>query len=204
MMAYASRTGTRRTLAAMREAGWGLMVSAKGSLRTEGFNRWCLDNGAWTAHQKNEPFDAAAFLTAYRQIGPGADFCILPDIVAGGLDSLAYSLLWREKLGDSLCPLLLAVQDGMAPADVGHLVGRYLGIFVGGTTKFKEQTLPQWGRLARICGAYLHVGRVNTARRVKLCAMAGANSIDGTSVSRFVDTLPLIDNAIRQRAFPCM
>ncbi|MHC5194673.1 hypothetical protein ACYSUW_13060 [Pseudomonas frederiksbergensis] len=37
MIAYASRTGTKRNLEAMRQNGWRLLVSAKGVLRTEGF-----------------------------------------------------------------------------------------------------------------------------------------------------------------------
>lgn len=37
MIPYASRTGTKRNLDAMRANGWGLLVSAKGVLRTEGF-----------------------------------------------------------------------------------------------------------------------------------------------------------------------
>lgn len=40
MVSYASRTGTRRNLAAMRGAGWRLLVSAAGVLRTEGFEHW--------------------------------------------------------------------------------------------------------------------------------------------------------------------
>lgn len=45
MIGYASRTGTRRNLDALRAAGWRLMVSARGALRTEGFP-YALDNGA--------------------------------------------------------------------------------------------------------------------------------------------------------------
>lgn len=37
MVPYASRTGTKQNLAAMRANGWHLLVSAKGVLRTEGF-----------------------------------------------------------------------------------------------------------------------------------------------------------------------
>jgi hypothetical protein len=45
MAGYASRTGTRRNLAALRDAGWRLLVSAEAELRTEGM-RYALDNGA--------------------------------------------------------------------------------------------------------------------------------------------------------------
>lgn len=36
MIGYASRTGTRRNLAALREADWRLLVSARGVLRIVG------------------------------------------------------------------------------------------------------------------------------------------------------------------------
>jgi hypothetical protein len=59
---------------------------------------------------------------------------------------------------------------------------------------------PVWGRLARECGAYLHVGRVNSARRISLCALAGADSFDGTSVTRFACTAQELDHARNQLA----
>lgn len=60
LKAYASRTGTRRNLAALRAAGWGLFVSAAGVHRDEGF-RFIIDNGAWTAYRKGEPWAAERF-----------------------------------------------------------------------------------------------------------------------------------------------
>jgi hypothetical protein len=89
MVGYASRTGTRRNLAALDDAEWRLLVSAKGALRTEGM-RYALDNGAWTAFQQQQPFDEAAFLIAIERLGVGADWIVLPDIVEGGLASLDY------------------------------------------------------------------------------------------------------------------
>lgn len=198
MMAYASRTGTRRNLDAMRLAGWRLLVSARGVLRHEGF-RYGLDNGAWTAHQRGQPFDVAAWERAVEWGAADADWLILPDIVGGGLSSLRFSLEWAPRLS-GLCPLLLAVQDGMTPADVAAIVGPGLGLAVGGSTEWKEQTCRQWGELAHRSGAYLHVLRVNTVRRIRICAHAGAHSFDGSSVTRFACTLPRLDNARRQTA----
>ena len=197
MIAYAARTGTRRNLEALRRQGWRLMISAKGCHRNEGFP-YALDNGAWHSFCRQLPFDRAAFLTAYHKLGPGADFVVLPDIVAGGECSLAFSLNWRSQLGAPLCSQLLAVQDGMDADEVAPLVGAELGIFVGGTTEWKLATLPTWATLARARRAYLHIGRVNTVRRIALCAAAGADSFDGSSASRYVVNLPRLDNSRRQ------
>lgn len=196
MAAYASRTGTRRNLAALRGAGWRLLVSARGVLRHEGFP-YAIDNGAWTAFQKGEPFDVPAFEKAVEWGADGADWLILPDIVGGGIESLRFSMEWAPRL-HGVCPLLLAVQDGMRPADVAPIVGPGVGIAVGGTTEWKEFTTPAWGALARETGAYLHVLRVNSRRRINLCRDAGADSFDGSSASRFAKTLPLLDGARRQ------
>jgi hypothetical protein len=196
MIAYASRTGTKRNLEALRMAGWRLMISAKGRHRHEGF-RYALDNGAWHAFVHKLPFDEAAFLEAFDKLGASADFVVLPDIVAGGERSLAYSMSWHNRL-DRSCPQLLAVQDGLSAESINGLVGPALGIFVGGTDEFKERSLPTWAAIARDRQAYLHVGRVNSVRRIALCASVGADSFDGSSASRYSCTLPKLDLACRQ------
>ncbi|RSU61411.1 hypothetical protein [Sphingobium yanoikuyae] len=201
MIGYASRTGTRRNLDALRHAGWRLMVSAKGPLRPERF-RYALDNGAWTAFQQGEPFDVPAFEKAVALLGPGADWIVLPDIVAGGLASLRFSLDWLDALRNRPelrgARYLLAVQNGMEPPHVAPIVGPEVGIFVGGDTPWKLATMAAWTRLAHERGAICHVGRVNTVRRIRLCAAAGADSFDGSGVSRFASALPPLDLARRQ------
>lgn len=200
MLAYASRTGTRRNLAALRQYGWRLMVVAGAVLRHEGFP-YALDNGAWSAHQQGRPFDFAAFEKAVERLGAGADFVVVPDIVGGGLDSLRFSEQWLPRLDGVGSRRLLAVQDGMGPDDVAPMLGDELGIFVGGSTEWKLRTIPQWARCARERGAWCHVGRVNTARRISLCSGAGVDSFDGTSVTRFAKTIRMLDGARRQKAW---
>ena len=200
MLAYASRTGSRRNLAALKRYGWRLLVSARGCLRHEGFP-YALDNGAWTAHQREEPFDVNAFELAHAKMGTDADWTVIPDIVGGGLESLAFSLSWIDRVTD-VGQALLAVQDGMSVADVErYLSPGQVGIFVGGSTEWKLATIPQWCELGRQKNCLVHVGRVNTYRRIALCDAHGASSFDGTSATKYSSTLPLLDNARRQLSF---
>lgn len=199
MIAYASRTGTRRNLAALREHGWRLLVSAAGCLRHEGFE-YALDNGAWSAYTQGRPFDERAFEAALRKLGAGADWTVLPDVVAGGHASLEMSLRWMRAVLDETPRALIAVQDGLGVEDVRPFLGPRVGIFVGGSTEWKLATLPQWGRLGREAQAWVHVGRVNSARRIAACASAEATSFDGTSVTRFAKTARPLDAARRQLA----
>lgn len=203
MIAYASRTGTRRNLNALRRAGWHLMVSARGVLRTEGFP-YALDNGAWTAFQRQEPFDAAAFEKALSLLGAEAEFVVLPDIVMGGLASFELSIAWLRKLRRRVAlrsvRFLIAVQNGMEviAQRIGRWLGPKVGIFVGGDTEWKLATMAMWARLAHRFGAICHVGRVNTARRIHACQAAGVDSFDGSSASRFEVTLRPLELARQQ------
>ena len=205
MIAYASRTGTRRNLAALRAAGWRLMVSARGVLRHEGF-AYGLDNGAWTAFQRGEAFNVPAFERAIHLLGAEADFIVLPDVVMGGAASLDMSIAWLRKLRRRVAlrgrRFLIAVQNGM---ETGKLLGRIkraigplVGIFVGGDTDWKLATMSFWARLAHASGATCHVGRVNTARRIHACEAAGIDSFDGSSASRFEVTLRPLELARQQ------
>ena len=197
MIAYASRTGTKRNLAALREAGWRILVSARGVLRTEGFP-YALDNGAWTAHQRGEDFDVPAFEKAVDLLGEGADWVVLPDIVGGGHRSLAYSLAWLPRLAPLPGRLLIAVQDGIEPADIAPYVSGRVGIAVGGSTEWKIRTIPVWGKFAREHGCYLHILRVNSVRRLNLCRDAQADSFDGSGPSRFAKHLAVMEAGRRQ------
>jgi hypothetical protein len=202
VIAYASWTGTKRNLRALDAAGWRLLMSAKGHhLAAEPGFKYALDNGAWTAYQQGHPFDVAAFERALRQLGGGADWSVLPDIVAGGAESLEMSLKWMRRVLDESPRCLIAVQDGMQPEDVRPFLGARVGIFVGGSTAWKLATMAGWCALADLVGCWCHVARVNSVKRISACSVAGATSFDGTSATRYSKTLPLLDKARRQTAF---
>ena len=160
---------------------------------------YCLDNGAWSCFQQERPFDEDGFLWALEEIGHGADFVVVPDIVEGGLESLAYSKSWLPKLIGYDVLLLIAVQDGMSTEDVSPLLGKNIGLFLGGSTEWKLNSMPAWGRVAKEKGCYFHVGRVNSIKRINMCAMAGAHSFDGTSVTQFPCTFTRLNNATNQQ-----
>lgn len=198
MQCYASRTGTKRNLAALRAAGWRLMISRSGVWRTEGF-RYALDNGAWTDFRRGTDFDADAFRTLVDRLGGAADFVVAPDIVAGGLRSLRLSMVWLAPLLVRTRLALVPVQDGMGPEDLLDIVlPEHIGIFLGGSTDWKLATMRLWGEFCAEKRIYFHIGRVNTAKRFRFAHQAGADSIDGSSASRYAVTLPPLDFAARQ------
>ena len=198
MIGYASNTGTKRNLEALRVHGWRILLTPDNPKRRPELCHG-IDNGAWGAFQKQIPFDAAAFLSLVERHGDAADFVVIPDIVAGGMASLEFSLTWLDRL-QHLEKILLPVQDGMDVLTVAAVLHQYpkMGIFLGGTTEWKLSTMLQWGILAAAMNRHYHVGRVNTMRRIRLCAEAGASSFDGTSATMYACTLPMLESARRQ------
>lgn len=197
MICYASRTGTRRNVAALRDAGWRFLITPVGDTHPSELP-YALDNGAWSAFQQQTPWDEPLFLRAFDRLGAGADWVVAPDVVAGGMPSLALSVSWLPRLL-ATCPMvLIAVQDGMEPADLAPLVGPRVGIFLGGSTEWKLDRMADWGGACASWGVHYHVARVNTLNRIRAAHQAGAASIDGSSASRFAVTLPPLDFAARQ------
>lgn len=194
MIPYAVNTETRRNLAVLREAGWRLMLTPDHPTPREGM-RFAIDNGAFS---KNG-FDPDRFGPLIEHLGCAADFVVLPDIVAGGKASLDRSVSWIPKLR-GLRKLLLPIQDGMTAHDVGIVLRQnvQVGLFMGGSTEFKLRELYAWGMVAHAWNRHYHIGRVNSARRIRLCAEAGADSFDGTSATRYSVTLPLLNAASKQ------
>lgn len=201
MFCYASRTGTKRNLDALRRHGWGLLVSRAGEWRTEGFDRIVGDNGAWADFQAGRTFDEGAyerFLDWLTGQPITADWLVLPDIVAGGLASLDLSCRFLNRCLSVAPMVLIAVQDGMSPNDLAPLVAPHIGIFLGGSTEWKLTTMRQWGEFCADRGIYYHVARVNSIARMALAASCGAASVDGSSASRYAVSLPKLAYAAKQ------
>lgn len=205
MLAYASRTDSKRNVDALRQAGWRWIVGPldKGDGRLHGM-AYALDNGAWPAHAQGVPWDEAAFIRALDRFGAEADFVVVPDVVADREASLIRTREWLPRLlaRPELRLILIAVQDGMTHDEIAQLADRdpRIGIFIGGSTEWKEGAIIPWGIWADQLGLYCHVGRVNSVRRINLCIAGRIKSIDGTSVTRFSQNIGRLDGARRQRA----
>jgi hypothetical protein len=200
VISLATGTGTRRNLDAMRAHGFGLLLTPDRPEMRNGFDLFAIDNGAWGCFQRGVQWLPEPWQRLVEAHGRTALFAILPDVVCGGAASLALSLSWLPWAQERCPQVLIAVQNGMTAEDLRPHVGPHVGIFVGGDTEWKEGSLPMWGALAKETGCWLHVGRVNSARRIRLCALSGVHSFDGTSATRFAVTTPVIDMARRQTA----
>ena len=199
MIYYAAHATGTRTRNAIRAAGLGMLGSAAyrwsdpewAPLRFGGLG-WAIDNGAWSAYRAGTPFDGERFRHVALTCGP-VDWIVCPDVVMDWPGTVALRSKWLSwLLSETPHRVLLPVQNGAALADLSGLLDQRVGVFVGGDTPWKLHTMRQWADLAHRRGAHCHVGRVNTARRVRLCRAAGADSVDGSGPAQFSDTAALV------------
>jgi hypothetical protein len=173
------------------------MVTAADFRKQDGF-KYAIDNGAWSAFKSKTPFNESAFKRCIDLIGKEADFIVVPDIVCGGIHSLRFSESWLQRVTSFDTLALLPVQDEMTPEDIESILGQKVGIFIGGSDHFKESTMGQWARLAERKGVYIHCGRVNTNRRLRMCVAEGIDSFDGSGPSVFPDNCIKLSNEIER------
>lgn len=181
MRVYVGQTRSAKLIARLVALGFGECVS-RGELPPRR-HPWFLDNGAFGDWRSGRTFDGEAYrqdLEEAAALRVPPDFIVCPDIVAGGLDSLAFSLGWRDELGSALPGrrVYLVVQDGMEASHVRSVSDRFDGLFVGGSLPWKVATGGAWVRTAHELGMPCHIGRVGTARRVRWAQRIGADSID--------------------------
>lgn len=142
-----------------------------------------LDNGAFKAWKDGKAGDFSKFfkrLAMAKEAKFVFDFCVVPDIVAGGSNSLelSNSHILNLRLQHPKQKFYLVVQDGMNEQEVSRHIKMYHGIFVGGTLPWKLQTSKRWVELAHKYNKLCHIGRVGTAKRILWAKSIGADSVD--------------------------
>ncbi len=166
--------------------GWGRCFVARPVTPLEGEN-WFFDNGAFRAFRAGESFPTEKFVTRLAKAvatGRAPSFAVLPDIVAGGLESLRFSLEWLDSGRlEASWDWFLAVQDGMTVEDVEPLLerGDIAGLFVGGTKDFKA-TASTWAALAHRYGLRCHYGRASGLNGLRSAIASGCDSADSAAI----------------------
>jgi hypothetical protein len=137
---------------------------------------WALDNGCFSSF--NRPKWERMVIEAE---GDRPLFVTLPDIVGDARRTL--ELFDHFKLFTNEVPRALVLQDG---------IGRHripwddlAAVFIGGSDDFKYSAeATNAAKTAKMLNKWVHVGRVNTASRVRNWAEF-ADSIDGSGLCRF-------------------
>lgn len=176
-------TATLRRILPNHRDVLGALVTPGGGFTSPAFvTPWAADNGAFRGL---EPKKFRRMLRRCEGV-PGCLFVVVPDVVA---DAAATQQMWGQWADDvRACgqPLAFVGQDGCRADQVPwEEIGAY---FVGGSTEWKlGRESAALIAEAKRRGKWVHVGRVNSLRRLRAAYDLGADSVDGTGMSRWGD-----------------
>ncbi len=159
-------------------AGLGLMLTPEIGNRPDlSSTPWAGDNGCF-AHP--ERFDLDRYL-AWLTARPAATclFAVAPDVVGDAAATLERSAPVLPIIRSLGYRAALVAQDGLEALAIPW--DTFDVLFIGGSTAWKlSPAAVELTREAKRRGKWVHVGRVNSYRRLRLFAEAGADSADGT------------------------
>ena len=120
----------------------------------------------------------------------GVQTCALPisDVVGDAAATLRQFGRWAGVIGWAGLPVAFVAQDGCEPV-CGVPWGDIRCLFIGGSTAWKlGDAAAALVVEAKRRGKLVHVGRVNSLRRITHFDALGADSVDGGQFSMFPDT----------------
>jgi hypothetical protein len=193
---YLSGASGRELQAAVAEGlEVGLLVQPKSNHERHiaAHRDWAADNGKFTT--TDTPFDPDQFRSMLRrpELMTARESClfvvapdeleVLPDgtVIGDAVGTLAAFTAWAREIQGLGYPVALVAQDGlelMLDQVEWDLVDV---LFLGGSTEWKEGPgAHHCARIAKAEGKRVHMGRVNSGRRLAIAARFGCDTADGT------------------------
>lgn len=140
---------------------------------------WAVDNGVFTrGFIQSEFFGFLARMSDYKT---ACLFVVVPDIVGNALATMDSYRQWAWKIKGLGWPVAFVAQDGQEHHDFPP---EYDALFIGGTTQWKMGSgAVRCIDKAKKDGKWVHVGRVNTQRRIAYFQQLNVDSVDGTCLA---------------------
>ena len=148
----------------------------------EHYPYFAADNGCF-AEAQGKPWDEDRWLRwLVTEVSPRADTCLFavaPDVVGDAAATLARSPRYLRVIRQLGLPAAFVAQDGLE----NHTVpwGSSDALFIGGSTEWKlSDHAANLAAEASRRGLWVHMGRVNSWRRLEIAQRFGCDSADGT------------------------
>lgn len=200
-------TKTLRELAAAHSDHLGCLVvpgarNKPGAIQSLGLTT-AADNGAFSG------LDVGAFcsmLGQYQEAKFPLEWVAAPDVVGDDVATFRLWGQWKKIITAFGFRPALVLQDGMKIMDI--ITFNPPAVFIGGSTEYKlgpvVRKIVQW---AISEGKPVHMGRVNTEKRIRYAVEIGCTSCDGSGFSQWPDKrIPLglkwIKRAINRHSQP--
>ncbi len=142
---------------------------------------WAADNGCFT----NPVIDVSKYLEWLKNLSDFSETCLFavaPDVVANAKKTWERSRDVLPEIRALGFAAAFVAQDGIEDQTI-HWEA-FDTLLIGGSTEWKLSTNVLWlCREARKQGKWVHMGRVNSFRRLLLARFNGCNSTDGTQLA---------------------
>lgn len=145
---------------------------------------WAADNDAFNGFKPGPYLRMLGDLAAHPA---GCLFVVAPDMLQNARETLTLFCQYEPIIHSLGLPVAYVLQNGLQGTGVPWDLLE--AIFIGGDTEFKlgahvRRTVEE----AKERGKWVHMGRVNSQRRMQYAAAIGVDSVDGTKYARFFDT----------------
>lgn len=144
---------------------------------------WACDNGCFAG------FDEISYMRMCKKVQgqPRLIFVTVPDVVGDSEGTLKAFKLWQPILKNYYdVPLAFVLQDGVKVDEIPW--DDIVTVFIGGSTSWKIGIeAAEIVRIAKNKGKWVHMGRVNSYKRIQYAYTIGCDSVDGSGFSMFPD-----------------
>jgi len=142
---------------------------------------WAADNAAFSN------FNEERFVKMLEKIqGSDCKFVACPDKVGDSTVTLNLFHIWQPIIKKYNLPVALVLQDGATVDSIPYSM--LDAVFIGGSNEFKlGEDARQIVKKAKEFGKWVHMGRVNSNKRLLYAYEIGCDSVDGSGYSMFPD-----------------
>jgi hypothetical protein len=140
--------------------------------------RWAADNGCYAQGAKFRMDAFMAWLTKFSELAPSCLFATAPDVVADAKATWARSMPAFGPIRAAGYKVALVAQNGIEDMDLDW--SAFDAVFLGGDTRWKLSAAADGvAREAKRRGRWVHMGRVNSFKRLEVAQRFGCDSVDG-------------------------
>ncbi len=141
---------------------------------------WAIDNGAFSGFNH----DKFVKLIDKAQGKSHLLWVVCPDVVGNAEATLAHWPWWSNEIRARNLPVAFVLQDGQESLPLPEADA----YFIGGSTRWKLSSYAdELACEVKKRGKWLHMGRVNSRRRMRVAQDMGCDSTDGSGAAVFGD-----------------
>jgi len=162
-----------------QEIGCGFMLTPSMGNKLPDGAMWAADSGCFNRGTYVGDDVYLAWLADRAGHTDRCVFATVPDVVGDHAATLAIFPTMAKIIDDLGYPVAFVAQDGASAETIPW--GSIDALFIGGSTEWKvSEVAYELVAEGKRRGKWVHIGRVNSLRRIRAFAFAGADSADGT------------------------